>query len=94
MDPRYTAEIFKHLEMQNELLLESHSSVSHQLHKLQVEEEMLMRKFHELMKAQAVNKKNENNGNISTALVDPACIEGDETGNSAPSVLVMSKEQL
>ncbi|TYI89091.1 hypothetical protein E1A91_D03G029900v1 [Gossypium mustelinum] len=57
MDPRYTAEIFKHLEMQNELLLESHSSVSHQLHKLQVEEEMLMRKFHELMKAQAVNKK-------------------------------------
>ncbi|TYI89090.1 hypothetical protein E1A91_D03G029900v1 [Gossypium mustelinum] len=72
MDPRYTAEIFKHLEMQNELLLESHSSVSHQLHKLQ----------------------NENNGNISTALVDPACIEGDETGNSAPSVLVMSKEQL
>ncbi|MBA0793882.1 hypothetical protein Gohar_018262, partial [Gossypium harknessii] len=48
---------------------------------------MLMRKFHELMKAQAVNKKNENNGNISTALVDPACIEGDETGNSAPSVL-------
>ncbi|MBA0851269.1 hypothetical protein Goshw_016518 [Gossypium schwendimanii] len=59
-----------------------------------VEEEMLMRKFHELMKAQAVNKKNENNGNISTALVDPACIEGDETGNSAPSVLVKSKEQL
>ncbi|PPD90438.1 hypothetical protein GOBAR_DD12624 [Gossypium barbadense] len=62
--------------------------------RLLVEEEMLMRKFHELMKAQAVNKKNENNGNISTALVDPACIEGDETGNSAPSVLVMSKEQL
>ncbi|KAH1113567.1 hypothetical protein J1N35_006945 [Gossypium stocksii] len=59
-----------------------------------VEEEMLMRKFHELMKAQDVNKKNENNGNISTALVDPACIEGDETGNSAPLVLVKSKEQL
>ncbi|KAB2094534.1 hypothetical protein ES319_A02G165900v1 [Gossypium barbadense] len=143
MDPRYTAEIFKHLEMQNELLLESHSSISHQLHKLQrskllqeqsacsesanaylsstvgiafifrfsddtsrvslstikegifkVEEEMLMRKFHELMKAQTVNKKNENNGNISTALVDPACVEGDEAGNSAPFVLVKSKEQL
>ncbi|KAG4212237.1 hypothetical protein ERO13_A02G152300v2 [Gossypium hirsutum] len=143
MDPRYTAEIFKHLEMQNELLLESYSSISHQLHKLQrskllqeqsacsesanaylsstvgiafifrfsddtsrvslstikegifkVEEEMLMRKFHELMKAQTVNKKNENNGNISTALVDPACVEGDEAGNSAPLVLVKSKEQL
>ncbi|XWS41785.1 hypothetical protein CRYUN_Cryun17cG0113200 [Craigia yunnanensis] len=63
MDPRYTGEILKHLEKQNEMISESHSSISHELHKLQVEEEMLMRKFYEIMKAQGLNKKGSNPGN-------------------------------
>ncbi|GMI99379.1 hypothetical protein like AT4G37608 [Hibiscus trionum] len=60
MDPKHTGELLKHLEKQNELLSESYSLISHELHQLQVEEEMLMRKFHQLMQAQALNKKNEN----------------------------------
>ncbi|XVF61330.1 hypothetical protein PTKIN_Ptkin08bG0122000 [Pterospermum kingtungense] len=101
MDPRYTGEILKHLEKQNELLSESHSAMSFELHKLQVEEEMLMRKFYELMKAQGLNKKNKNNDNISddkeidysTALVGPVSNEIDETGNSTALVCTESKEQ-
>ncbi|XWS41786.1 hypothetical protein CRYUN_Cryun17cG0113200 [Craigia yunnanensis] len=81
------------------MISESHSSISHELHKLQVEEEMLMRKFYEIMKAQGLNKKNENNDNIlddmeidySTALVGPICNEVDETGNSTALVCSKSK---
>ncbi|KAF9675149.1 hypothetical protein SADUNF_Sadunf09G0002100 [Salix dunnii] len=36
MDPRYTGEILKHLEKQNELLKNAYNSMSHELHKLQV----------------------------------------------------------
>eukprot|EP00258_Populus_trichocarpa_P048157 XP_024464176.1 uncharacterized protein LOC7463327 isoform X2 [Populus trichocarpa] len=57
MDPRYTGEILKHLEKQNELLTSAYNSMSHELHKLQVEEEMLMRKFYDLMAAQGLSKK-------------------------------------
>ncbi|XWS45159.1 hypothetical protein CRYUN_Cryun15aG0112700 [Craigia yunnanensis] len=98
MDPRYTGEILKHLEKQNEMLSESHSSISHELHKLQVEEEMLMRKFYELMEAQALNKKNENvldNKELehSTALVGPICDEDYGTGNSTALVCTKGKGQ-
>ncbi|XVF61323.1 hypothetical protein PTKIN_Ptkin08bG0121200 [Pterospermum kingtungense] len=101
MDPRYIGEILKHLEKQNELLSESHSAMSYELHKLQVEEEMLMRKFYELMKAQGLNKKNENNDNIlddkdidySTTLVGPIGNEVDGIGNSTALVCIESKEQ-
>ncbi|GAV58690.1 hypothetical protein CFOL_v3_02223, partial [Cephalotus follicularis] len=57
MDPRYTGEMLKHLEKQNELLMYAHESMSHELHKLQVEEEMLMRKFYELMVAHGRTEK-------------------------------------
>ncbi|XAR60628.1 hypothetical protein NMG60_11034077 [Bertholletia excelsa] len=63
MDPRYTGEVLRHLEKQNELLMDAYRSMSHELHKLQVEEEMLMRKFYELMSAQGLTKKNEDDGN-------------------------------
>ncbi|KAJ4714739.1 General vesicular transport factor p115-like protein [Melia azedarach] len=65
MDPRYTGEILKHLEKQNELLTEVHRSMSYELHKLQVEEEMLMRKFYELMAAHGLTKKSEESANVS-----------------------------
>ncbi|XVF58816.1 hypothetical protein PTKIN_Ptkin07bG0096600 [Pterospermum kingtungense] len=57
MDPRYTGEILEHLEEENELLSKSHAAMSSKLRKLQVEEELLMRKFYKLMKAQGLNKK-------------------------------------
>ncbi|GMI84543.1 hypothetical protein HRI_002123600 [Hibiscus trionum] len=75
MDSKHTGELLKHLEKQNELLSESHSLISHELHQLQVEEEMLMRKFHQLMQAQDLNKKNENS--------DPICNGDDQKGNTA-----------
>ncbi|KAL6980840.1 hypothetical protein U1Q18_022478 [Sarracenia purpurea var. burkii] len=59
MDPKYTGEILRHLEKQSEILLDAYKSMSHELHKLQVEEEMLMRKFYELMSAQGLTKKND-----------------------------------
>ncbi|XP_021274803.1 uncharacterized protein LOC110409690 [Herrania umbratica] len=97
MDPRYTGEILKHLERQNELLTESHSLISHELHKLQVEEEMLMRKFYELMEAQGLNKKYENSDTKeiehSTAIVGPICNEDDEAGNSTALVCTTSETQ-
>uniref|UniRef100_A0A2P2JMC6 Uncharacterized protein LOC105114436 n=1 Tax=Rhizophora mucronata TaxID=61149 RepID=A0A2P2JMC6_RHIMU len=65
MDPRHTGEILKHLEKQNEMLVEAYNSISHEVHKLQVEEEMLMRKFYELMDAQGLNRKKESNNNVS-----------------------------
>ncbi|KAK9285563.1 hypothetical protein L1049_024758 [Liquidambar formosana] len=65
MDTRYTGEILKHLEKQNEVLMEAYRSMSHELHKVQVEEEMLMRKFYELMSAQGLTKKNEDSDKVS-----------------------------
>ncbi|XP_057544163.1 uncharacterized protein LOC130823541 isoform X2 [Amaranthus tricolor] len=59
MDAKNAAEMLKHLEKQNELLEDAHKKMAHELHRLQVEEEMLMRKFYELTSALGVNKKSE-----------------------------------
>lgn len=64
MDPRYTGEMLRHLEKQNDHLMDAYRSMSHELHKLQVEEDMLMRKFYELMSAQTPAKKNEEESSI------------------------------
>ncbi|XP_024932049.1 uncharacterized protein LOC107424946 isoform X2 [Ziziphus jujuba] len=57
MDPSHAGDMLKHLEKQNGLLMEAYRSMSHELHKLQVEEEMLMRKFYEIMSAHGKIKK-------------------------------------
>ncbi|CAN4116847.1 unnamed protein product [Withania somnifera] len=57
MDPKYVAETFKHLDKQSELLSNAHKTMSEELHRLRVEEEMLMRKFYELMSAHGLTKK-------------------------------------
>ncbi|XP_056691135.1 uncharacterized protein [Spinacia oleracea] len=57
MDPKNAAEMLKHFEKQNELLDDAYKKMSHELHRLQVEEEMLMRKFFELTSALGLNKK-------------------------------------
>ncbi|CBI22356.3 hypothetical protein AAG906_002249 [Vitis piasezkii] len=64
MDPKYTAEILEHLEKQNDLLMDAYRSMSHELHKLQVEEEMLMHKFYEFTKAERQTIKDDDNNNI------------------------------
>ncbi|KAJ8765667.1 hypothetical protein K2173_014789 [Erythroxylum novogranatense] len=65
MDPQFTGDIFKHLEKQNELLKDAYNSMSQELHKLQVEEEMLMRKFYELMTTHGLTKRNEGSSKVS-----------------------------
>ncbi|KAL3017825.1 hypothetical protein AAZX31_06G300700 [Glycine max] len=62
-DPRYTGELLKHMDSQNEVLMEAYRSMFHELRKLQVEEEMLMRKMHEVMSAHGPTKSNNDNSN-------------------------------
>ncbi|KAG6392506.1 hypothetical protein SASPL_146728 [Salvia splendens] len=52
MDPKHSGNVLKHLEKQKELLMEVYRSMSHELRGMQVEEEMIMRKYYEFMTAQ------------------------------------------
>ncbi|KAI3742845.1 hypothetical protein L1987_60541 [Smallanthus sonchifolius] len=65
MDPKHTGEMLRHLEKQDELLMDAYRSMSHELHKLQVEEEMLMRSFYRLMEAQGLTKKKQDGKDVS-----------------------------
>ncbi|KAI4387214.1 hypothetical protein MLD38_005061 [Melastoma candidum] len=62
MDANHSGELLKHLEKQNDLLMEAYRSMSLELHKLQVEEEMLMRKFYDIMEAEKSMKKDDYQG--------------------------------
>ncbi|QCD95338.1 hypothetical protein DEO72_LG6g30 [Vigna unguiculata] len=62
-DPRHTGELLKHIDRQNEVLMEAYRSMFHELRKLQVEEEMLMRKMHEVMSTHGLTKMGVSYGN-------------------------------
>ncbi|KAK2375410.1 hypothetical protein QL285_076301 [Trifolium repens] len=64
-DPGHSGELLKHMDKQNEVLMEAYRSMLHELQKLQVEEEMLMRKLYEVMPVHGLTKKNEDNSNSS-----------------------------
>ncbi|PWA72904.1 hypothetical protein CTI12_AA266180 [Artemisia annua] len=83
MDPTYTGEMLRHLEKQDELLMDSYRSMSHELHKLQVEEEMLMRKFYDLMAAQGLTKKKQDEINVPDES-EPPQIKALVTSDSDP----------
>ncbi|CAI8616232.1 unnamed protein product [Vicia faba] len=51
--------------LQNEVLMETYRSMLHELQKLQVEEEMIMRKLYEVMSVHGLTKQNEDNSNAS-----------------------------
>ncbi|KAL5721389.1 hypothetical protein ACHQM5_005041 [Ranunculus cassubicifolius] len=57
MDNKYTGEMYKHLEKQYELLMEAYRLMSHERRRLEVEEEMLMRKFYHVTTNQDATKK-------------------------------------
>ncbi|KAG0552287.1 hypothetical protein BDA96_01G495400 [Sorghum bicolor] len=57
MDPKHSAEVSKHLDKQNRALMETYRAMSHELHKLQTEEETIMRKLYELMSAEGLLPK-------------------------------------
>ncbi|KAI3451934.1 hypothetical protein Pfo_008599 [Paulownia fortunei] len=73
MDPKHSGDVLKHLEKQNELLMDAYRSMSHELHRLQVEEEMLMRKYYEFMAAQGLIDKKKDSTNVT---------EDEETGQA------------
>ncbi|KAK3148025.1 hypothetical protein QOZ80_3BG0289670 [Eleusine coracana subsp. coracana] len=62
MDPKHSAQISKHLDKQNQALMETYRAMSHELHKLQVEEETIMRKLYELMSAEGLLPKHKKEG--------------------------------
>ncbi|XP_074592341.1 uncharacterized protein LOC141848125 [Curcuma longa] len=49
MAAEHSADMLKHLEKQGEVLMEAYRSMSHELHRLQIEEEMLMQKLYKMM---------------------------------------------
>ncbi|KAL6607730.1 hypothetical protein ACP70R_040793 [Stipagrostis hirtigluma subsp. patula] len=57
MEPKHSADISKHLEKQNQAIMETYRTMSHELHKLQVEEETIMRKLYEVMSAEGLLPK-------------------------------------
>ncbi|KAM7507188.1 hypothetical protein LguiA_017641 [Lonicera macranthoides] len=57
MDPKHSGEMLQHLEEQDKFLKDAYRSMIHELRKLQVEEQMLMLKFHDLMSAHGTKKK-------------------------------------
>ncbi|PIA45817.1 hypothetical protein AQUCO_01600213v1 [Aquilegia coerulea] len=83
MDSKHTAEMYKHLEKQSEVLWEAYRSMSHELRSLRVEEEMLMHKFYEVMTAQGYTKKNKNEEDTSK-----------DDGNLQSSALVVEQSNL
>ncbi|KAL3813680.1 hypothetical protein ACJIZ3_014948 [Penstemon smallii] len=84
MDPKHSGEIFKHLEKQNELLMDAYRSMSHELHRLQVEEEMLMRKYYEFMASEGVVDKKRNRTDVT---------EDKENSQTGSLVNVPNEEQ-
>ncbi|CAM8918904.1 hypothetical protein QQ045_024491 [Rhodiola kirilowii] len=57
MDPKHAGGMLKHLEKQHELLVDGRQSMLDELHQYQIEEEMLMRKLHEVMSAHSKLKE-------------------------------------
>ncbi|KAG8073924.1 hypothetical protein GUJ93_ZPchr0006g42062 [Zizania palustris] len=59
MEPKHSAEMSKHLDKQNQVLMETYRAMSHELHKLQVEEETIMHKLYEMMSAEGLLPKDQ-----------------------------------
>ncbi|XP_078165068.1 uncharacterized protein LOC144559815 [Carex rostrata] len=60
MEAKHSSKTLKHLEKQNECLIDSYRAISHELHRLQVEEQMLMHKLYEVMSAEGLLGKEKN----------------------------------
>ncbi|XP_028764193.1 uncharacterized protein LOC114722351 [Neltuma alba] len=65
LNSKHCGDLLKHLDRQNEFLMESYRLMVHELQKLQVEEEMLMHKLYEVMSAQGITKKNKDSSHDS-----------------------------
>ncbi|KAK7411790.1 hypothetical protein VNO78_03229 [Psophocarpus tetragonolobus] len=61
----------RHMDRQNEVLMEAYRSMFNELRKLQIEEEMLMRKMHEVISAQGLSKSVDEQEPVSSEPVPP-----------------------
>ncbi|OMO56498.1 hypothetical protein CCACVL1_26509 [Corchorus capsularis] len=84
MDPKNIGEIVKHLETQNEFLTETRSSISYEVEKLLVEQEMLMRKFYEVMQAHNQHKQTKK---------ETICKEDDESETGEENVTALNNSE-
>ncbi|CAL9233564.1 unnamed protein product [Arabidopsis halleri] len=90
MDPEHTDDLLNHLEKQNELLTETRKTMTQELQKLEVEEEMMMRKFYELMSTHRLNKKKTKetqNVSHSKEIVE-AEAEAEDTSSTSRGLIV------
>ncbi|ESQ46222.1 hypothetical protein EUTSA_v10000379mg [Eutrema salsugineum] len=65
MDQEHTDDLLNHLEKQHELLIKARRMMTQELQKVEVEEEMMMKKLYELMSTHYVNKKKMETQNMS-----------------------------
>ncbi|XP_062216484.1 uncharacterized protein LOC133916704 isoform X2 [Phragmites australis] len=70
MDPKHSAEMSKHLDKQNQVLMGTYRVMSHELHKLQVEEETIMRKLYELMSTEGLLPKCKKERKLEQSIVE------------------------
>lgn len=83
MDNINPPELLRHLDKESEVLTEAHQSILNELRRLQVEEEILMRTFHNLLSSQGLIKKRETTKQGSEeqhtqAIEDSAAFLGEE----------------
>ncbi|KAJ4798342.1 hypothetical protein LUZ62_049588 [Rhynchospora pubera] len=65
MEAKHSAETLRHLEKQKECLTDGYHTMSHELHRLQVEEQMLMHKLYEVMSAEGLLGKGKSKMQLS-----------------------------
>jgi hypothetical protein len=79
------------LEKQTELLLETRKTMTQELQTLEVEEEMMMRKFYELMSRQRLNKKKmEKTQNVSHG---KEIVEVEDTSSTSRELIVYVRKR-
>lgn len=83
MDNINPPELLRHLDKESEVLTEAHQSILNELRRLQVEEEILMRTFHNLLSSQGLIKKREttkqgSEEQLTQAIEDSAAFLGEE----------------
>ncbi|CAL4910050.1 unnamed protein product [Urochloa decumbens] len=80
MEPQHSAEMSKHLEKQKQALMGTYRAMSHELYRLQVEEETTMRKLYELMSAEGLLPKQKKEKQLESAVKESTPVGKQRTG--------------
>lgn len=88
-----SGETLRHLEKQEELLRDVHNKMAHELHRLKVEEEMLMRKFYALSSSLGLSKKDPHLLQIEGPAVGGEVGMGESCDNDAGTTSKAEQQQ-